>query len=133
MTRLFYSFRKAVLPIEDEINSESKSSSNEVKEMVEGSPKPEEMIARMEQIQQQLFDSAKINIDKAQECYKRIYDIKERQSKLHFTQRLILLRLACFILFKRFKLNSWSCYATLKKMVEKVASCNRDGLAHHTK
>ena len=67
---------KAVLPIEDEINSESKSSRNEVKEMVEeGSLKPKEMIARMEHIQQQLFESAKINIDKAQDCYKRYNDM----------------------------------------------------------
>jgi hypothetical protein len=76
------SFRKAVLPIENDIHSESVNTNVGESHAEEGAEGTEEMITRMAQLQKGLFQSAKLNIGKAQDRYKRDYDMKHSNGKV---------------------------------------------------
>ena len=72
--RLYVCFRKAVLPIENEPGEENSSNNDEEEEGQKRIETAEEIIARMESVKKDLFQSVKDNIVNAQRRYKREYD-----------------------------------------------------------
>ena len=89
------SFRIAVLPIENEIHSECGMSSNvDESHAEEGTEGTEEM-------------RGKLNIDKAQDCYKRDYDMIHSNGKVSWQLEFVVLM--SFFLNSQFKLEKWFC------------------------